>query len=163
MQKDERMVLRQELDREQRWFQKAGRGKVHRSWLRDVRKSLEISMVEFGEMLKMKRAALYRLEQQEKKGTLTIQKLEKAAKAMDCKLVYCIVPDRGTLDLKLRTRQAHKRKTDEWRRKGLEEAIRQVKEGEQQEIARPGSTGILRAEARSALAKLQAALAMVGK
>ena len=124
--------------------------------------SLKRKLMERG-VLKMKRAALYRLEQQEKKGTLTIQKLEKAAKAMDCKLVYCIVPDRGTLDLKLRTRQAHKRKTDEWRRKGLEEAIRQVKEGEQQEIARPGSTGILRAEARSALAKLQAALAMVGK
>jgi len=46
------------------------------------------------------------MEQREKKGTISLETLEQVAKAMDCKLVYCLVPN-DSLDKILEKQARH--------------------------------------------------------
>jgi predicted DNA-binding mobile mystery protein A len=66
-------------------------------WLRAIRTSLGLPAVLLAERLGMKPASLSELEHSEASGTVTLNSLRKVAAAMDCELVYAIVP-RTSLD-----------------------------------------------------------------
>jgi predicted DNA-binding mobile mystery protein A len=61
-------------------------------WIRTVREALSMSSYVLANRMGCNRSNVTSLEQSEKKGTITLKALEHAAQAMNCKLVYCLVP-----------------------------------------------------------------------
>jgi predicted DNA-binding mobile mystery protein A len=87
------MIAQRELDRQLRPFLTARR--VHRpygGWLRTVRKALGLSATELAQDLRVSPSAFFRMERAEWKDKISLAGLDKAARAMSCKLVYAIVP-----------------------------------------------------------------------
>ena len=106
----QRAKLAMELDREGRWFQKAARRYQTRQWARDMRRALGITMDFLAEETQVARATLYRADRREETGAITIAELEALAEAMECKLVYAMVPERGTVAELAERRREHPRK-----------------------------------------------------
>jgi predicted DNA-binding mobile mystery protein A len=67
-------------------------------WLKAIRQSLGLSLEFVGHRANTKKAGLRFLEQSEAQDRITIGSLKRVANAMECELVYAIVPKTGTLD-----------------------------------------------------------------
>ena len=94
-----KVVAQKDLDRELRPFLTARR--VHRpsgGWLRTVRKALGLSAAAMARDLKVSPSAVFQMERAEWKDTITLRRLEDAARAMSCQLVYAIVPYQGNFE-----------------------------------------------------------------
>lgn len=63
-----------------------------RGWLKAIRESLGMTTSQLGKRLGVAQSRAVVIEQAEANGTITLNSLEKAAQAMDCRLVYAIVP-----------------------------------------------------------------------
>lgn len=63
-----------------------------RGWLKAIRESLGMTTSQMGKRLGVVQSRAVAIEQAETKGTITLNSLEKAAQAMNCRLVYAIVP-----------------------------------------------------------------------
>ncbi|MBV8593275.1 MAG: mobile mystery protein A [Caulobacteraceae bacterium] len=74
-----------------------------RGWIRALREALGLTTTELGKRMGMSQSRVPRIEQGEVDGTLTMKTLRLAAEAMDCALVYALVPNRP-LDEMLRER-----------------------------------------------------------
>lgn len=99
MRKEQRPLAQRELDIKQRWFRVAGKQNRYRSaWLRDVRQALGVPVAELSRKLKVNPSVFFRLEEREQRKRVSLSTLERMAGAMDCKLVYAIVPKHGTLE-----------------------------------------------------------------
>ena len=61
-------------------------------WLRVVRRALGMSAAQLADRLSISRQSLAALERREQEGTVTLEALSKAAAALDCDLVYALVP-----------------------------------------------------------------------
>ena len=62
-------------------------------WIRTVRKSLGMSGAQLARRLGVTRALVSNTERAELSGSVTIKAMQQMARAMDCRLVYSIVPD----------------------------------------------------------------------
>jgi transcriptional regulator with XRE-family HTH domain len=112
-----RAKLVAKLDKEGRWFQKAVRHYRTREWVRDMRRALGIGLAALGDETQVSRKTLYLAEEKEETGAITIAELEALAAAMECKLVYAIVPEQGTVAELAERRKEHPRKTRTQREK----------------------------------------------
>jgi predicted DNA-binding mobile mystery protein A len=93
------MIAQRELDRQLRPFLMARR--VHRpsgGWLRAVRKALGLTATGMAKDLRVSPSAVFRMERAEWKDKISLQGLDKAARAMSCKVVYAIVPYKGSFE-----------------------------------------------------------------
>lgn len=61
-------------------------------WIRTIRQALGISSRILAKRLNCSQANITMMESRERKGTINLNTLDQLAKAMNCKLVYCIVP-----------------------------------------------------------------------
>lgn len=61
-------------------------------WLKAVRGALGISSRQLAQIVGVDMSAVIRLEEREPNGKVTLEMLNRAAKAMNCKLIYAIVP-----------------------------------------------------------------------
>jgi predicted DNA-binding mobile mystery protein A len=68
-------------------------------WIKAIRGALGMTTQQLAERMGIDQPGAYRLEKREAQGTIALETLERAAKAMNCKVVYAIVPDDGFLDL----------------------------------------------------------------
>ncbi len=122
-----RATLVAELDGEAKWFQRAARRYRTREWARDIRRALRISLEFLADETQLNRSTIYRAEGSEKAGNVTIGELEALAGAMECKLVYAIVPERGTVAELVERRKGSPRKTRSVREKETKEYMEQYK------------------------------------
>lgn len=67
-------------------------------WLRRVRQALGLSFQRVADRLDVKPQAVHQLEKSESAGTITLRRLDAVAAAMGCRVVYALVPLRGTFD-----------------------------------------------------------------
>jgi len=74
-------------------------------WVRAIREALGMTQVQLAARLKVSRQSVQDLEAAEAKRRVTLDSLDRLAKAMGCRLVYAVVPESGSLD-SLRERQA---------------------------------------------------------
>jgi predicted DNA-binding mobile mystery protein A len=89
-------VARKRLDVEMRPFRQAGLDKhPTEGILRAVRKALRIRSHEIAEKMGHARSVVFAIENRELKGTLTLRAMDRMADAMDCKVVYSVVPKGG--------------------------------------------------------------------
>lgn len=66
--------------------------KPARGWLRAVRSVLGFSQEQVAKKIAMTRQSYAGLEAAEQRGAISLNSLQRAAEAMDCELVYFIVP-----------------------------------------------------------------------
>ncbi len=88
-----RKLARRKLDMEMRGFRLADKEK-HQTVgvLRALRKALNIHTPEIGEKINRSRSTVFAMEIRELKGTLTLLEMDRYAEAMDCKVVYSVLP-----------------------------------------------------------------------
>jgi transcriptional regulator with XRE-family HTH domain len=92
----ERRVLLRKLDKEMRHYRLAAREENPTSeLLRTVRKVLHVPMKEMAEKMGIVESALFQMEEREGTGSITMRSLDRMAGAMDCKVVYGVVPLNG--------------------------------------------------------------------
>jgi predicted DNA-binding mobile mystery protein A len=63
-------------------------------WLKAVRESLGLTTRQLAMLMGTNFQNVQRMEEREKKGAVRLASLEKAARAMSCRLVYAIVPEK---------------------------------------------------------------------
>ncbi|MES2802756.1 MAG: mobile mystery protein A [Bdellovibrionota bacterium] len=65
---------------------------IKKGWVKSVRNALGISSRQLAELMGVTQTNITQLENGESKKTVSLKSLSKAAEAMDCELVYMIVP-----------------------------------------------------------------------
>src|SRR5450631_3038229 len=63
-----------------------------RGWIKAIREALGMSTAQLAKRLGIKQPSLVALEQSEAKGTIELATLRRVAEALDCTLVYALVP-----------------------------------------------------------------------
>jgi predicted DNA-binding mobile mystery protein A len=63
-----------------------------RGWLRAVREAIGLGQEVVAKKLTIKRQSYAQLETAEERGSITIASLQRAAEALDCELVYFVMP-----------------------------------------------------------------------
>jgi predicted DNA-binding mobile mystery protein A len=62
-------------------------------WMRAIRESLGMSAQQLGKRLGISKQGVANLERNEVRKTLSLESLERAARALGCRVVYALVPD----------------------------------------------------------------------
>jgi len=99
-------------------FKKLGPAKRYatpvRGWIRAIRQALGMTTAQLAGRLNIKQPSLVELEQSEAKGTIELRTLRRVAEALDCTLVYALVPNKP-LETMVRDRaRAFERKRREY-------------------------------------------------
>jgi len=67
-------------------------------WLRAVRQAIGIPVKEVARRLGVRKLEVLRLERVERKSRIELATMRRAAEALDCELVYAVIPRTGTLE-----------------------------------------------------------------
>ncbi len=93
MRSDERTTARRNLDKRLNALRNAEAfTRPRRGWIRAIREALGMTTAQLGQRLSVVQSRIPAIEQAEAKGKITLNSLEKAAHALDCQLVYALVP-----------------------------------------------------------------------
>jgi predicted DNA-binding mobile mystery protein A len=65
-----------------------------RGWVKAIREALGMSTEQLGKRAQIRQSSVVALEQSEAKGTIEIATLRRIAEALDCQLVYALVPNK---------------------------------------------------------------------
>ena len=65
-----------------------------RGWIKAIREALGMSTAQLAKRLGIKQPSLVALEQSEAKGSIELATLRRVAEALDCTLVFALVPDK---------------------------------------------------------------------
>jgi predicted DNA-binding mobile mystery protein A len=96
MRERERDSARRKLDKELRYYRWAAKCKnPTEDLLRAIRHALGVSVAEMVKEMGVSPSVLFRLEQSEDRGTISVRALSRVANAMGCKVVYAIIPQGG--------------------------------------------------------------------
>jgi predicted DNA-binding mobile mystery protein A len=94
-----RLGAQRELDRTARAFLMARRvSRPRGGWLRTVRKALGLMATDMAKDLRVTPSMVFQLERSEWENTITLRRLKEVARAMECELVYAIVPMEGKFE-----------------------------------------------------------------
>jgi len=63
-----------------------------RGWIKAIREALGMTTTQFGKRLGVSQSTALGFEQSETRNGITLETLERAARALDCQLVYALVP-----------------------------------------------------------------------
>lgn len=66
-----------------------------RGWIRTVREALGMSSAQLAKRMGIRQPTVSEMEQSELRGTIQLETLRRAAQAMDCTVVYALVPNRS--------------------------------------------------------------------
>ena len=67
-------------------------------WIKAIRLALGMSLQQLANRISITKQSVQEMEKREKDGSISLKSLSEAAKALDMKLVYCLVPIDGSLD-----------------------------------------------------------------
>ncbi|KRA56070.1 mobile mystery protein A [Devosia sp. Root635] len=85
---------RQSLDQKLRAFQPAGQHPPPaKGWIRALRNALGLSAAQLGDKLGVRPQSIDDLERSEAAGTISLDAIARVGQAMDCTLVYALVPN----------------------------------------------------------------------
>jgi predicted DNA-binding mobile mystery protein A len=103
-----RPLRRQQLDRQLSALQPLLTLQPPRGgWLHVVREALGMPLSAWAQRMGVSKAAAAQMERREREGGITLKRLERAAEALGCRLVYAIVPKTSlTEQVRLQARQA---------------------------------------------------------
>ncbi len=89
----ERATARRQLDKRLSLLQNMeALARPPKGWVKAIREALGMTTAQLGRRLGVTQSRAVAIEQAEAKGAITLNTLEKAAQALDCRLVYVLVP-----------------------------------------------------------------------
>jgi predicted DNA-binding mobile mystery protein A len=65
-----------------------------RGYIREIREALEMSSYQLADRLNISQPAVFEMEENERRGAISLRTLERAAQALGCKVVYALVPEK---------------------------------------------------------------------
>jgi predicted DNA-binding mobile mystery protein A len=65
-----------------------------RGWIKAIREALGMTTAQLAKRLRVKQPSVVAIEQSEAKGTIELATLRRVAEALDCTLVYALVPNK---------------------------------------------------------------------
>lgn len=93
MQHDERMMARRQIDERLKNLGAAeGLVRPPRGWVKAIREALGITTRQLAGRIGVAQSRVVAMEKAEGTGSITINSLERAAHALDCRLVYVLAP-----------------------------------------------------------------------
>src|SRR4051812_11957286 len=91
-----RAPLRRQLDAKLRRLARfAPELRPRGGWVRTIRESLGMTLRQLAQRMRVSHGTVAGIEEREGSGTVTLGTLRRAADAMDCELVYFLLPRRG--------------------------------------------------------------------
>lgn len=93
MRPQERATARRQIDKRLQFLQNHdGLARPSRGWIRAIREALGMTTAQLGNRIGVSQPRAVAIEQAEKSGAITLESLERAARALNCELVYALVP-----------------------------------------------------------------------
>ncbi|TAL29529.1 MAG: mobile mystery protein A [Alphaproteobacteria bacterium] len=107
-------IAYKQLDRKLAKLASAGEfARPARGWVRAVREALGITTTQLAKRLGMSQPSVIGMEKAEQRGAISIETLERAARALNCTLVYAFVPNSSLEEtLKEQARKVAKKRLD---------------------------------------------------
>ncbi|MFT5114214.1 MAG: putative DNA-binding mobile mystery protein A [Parasphingorhabdus sp.] len=100
MKSQDRVVARRQIDRRLRILRdEKAIARPPRGWIRAIREALGMTTAQLGTRMGVSQPRAFAIEKAEENRTLTLETLEKAARALECHLVYALVPREPLEDL----------------------------------------------------------------
>ncbi len=94
---------RQHLDERLKDFRRIHSEAPVRGWIKAIRESLGVTTEQLANRLAIKQPSVIAIERSEAKSSIKLATLRRVAEALDCRLVYALVPKR-TLEIAVRDR-----------------------------------------------------------
>ncbi len=91
--------VRQIDDRTRPWRQLRKQAPPRGGWIRAIRQALGMTTSQLAARLRVTRQAVLDLERREAEGSVTLSALRRAANAMECDLLYAVVPRQPVKDI----------------------------------------------------------------
>lgn len=91
-------MRRRQLDRQVKPFVAHPPVKPVGGWIAAIRGCLGMTRTQLARSIGIKQPSLLELERAEASGQISLDRLERAAKALDCHVVYAVVPNSGTFE-----------------------------------------------------------------
>lgn len=93
MRAQDRVTARRQLDKRLNLLRKKELfARPPRGWIKAIRESLGMTTRQFARRIGIVQSRAVDIEKAEVKGSITLDSLERAARALDCELVYALVP-----------------------------------------------------------------------
>jgi len=92
MRPEDRATARRQLDKRLINIKNIDAQRPPRGWVKAIRESLGMTTAQLGRKLDVSQPRIIKIEQSEIKGTITLGSLERVAQALDCRVVYALVP-----------------------------------------------------------------------
>jgi len=93
MKAQERILARKNLDKRLNILRNSDTfTRPPRGWIKAIREALGMTTAQLGQRIGVSQPRALQIENAEPGGTLTIESLERAAQALNCRLVYALVP-----------------------------------------------------------------------
>jgi len=93
MRAEERAAARRQLDKRLNSLRNSEMlGRPSRGWVRAIREALGMTTAQLGKRIGVSQPRAVAVEKAEAEGSITLDSLERAARALDCRLVYALVP-----------------------------------------------------------------------
>jgi predicted DNA-binding mobile mystery protein A len=103
-------IMRRQLDKRLVGVEAAVGVRPPEGWIRTIRKALGMSTPELADRMSISHQRAWKLERTELEDSLRLSTLRRAAEALNCRLVYVLVPEEPLEDMVMRQAQ---RKTEE--------------------------------------------------
>jgi predicted DNA-binding mobile mystery protein A len=92
---DAKALARQQLDRRFAALRKTGDfARPQRGWIKAIREALGISTTQLAKRLGVAQTRVSQMEKAESESAIRLQTLKQVAEALDCALVYALVPNK---------------------------------------------------------------------
>jgi predicted DNA-binding mobile mystery protein A len=93
MRPEDRATARRQLDKRLSFMNNSEvLARPPRGWVKAIREALGMTTAQLAERIGLSQSRIVAIEQAEAKGSITLNSLERAAHALDCRLVYALVP-----------------------------------------------------------------------
>ena len=101
MSPDNRLIARRQLDKRLSDLRHVDEAfaRPQRGWVKAIREALGMTTTQLAARLGVNQSRIVRLESAEAKKGITLESLERAAHALDCQLVYALVPRKSLSDI----------------------------------------------------------------
>jgi len=93
MRASERITARRQLDKKLISLNNDALSMPPRGWIKAIREALGLTTRQFAKRLGLSQPRAVEIEQAELGGAITLDSLRRAAEALDCRLVYAVVPN----------------------------------------------------------------------
>jgi len=92
MRSKDRATARRKLDKRLNALRNASFARPPRGWVKAVREALGMTTRQLARRIGVSQSRVVEIEKAEVGGSITLDSLERAARALNCKLVYALVP-----------------------------------------------------------------------